>query len=202
MLKQLSALEYVYQPGWIGVKKVSATISICERRRRSLVQISGWPDTFGSVCHKLQTMLGCEIPGNLRKAVTYGESTIFRVGPERLWLTGPEKNEILLRLDESMLDNNVLVTEIDHSRTVLRISGPDSKELLNRGLPIDLHESLFPVNSFVQSMIHHIPVLVHFVENREEPIFDVYITREYAVTFWEWLIDVAKPFGCQINDTD
>ena len=202
MLEKQSVLAAVYRACRIGVKVGLAAVSTCERRERNLVQISGWQESFGSVCDRLATVLNSEIPDDLRQAKSLGDRSVFRVGPERLWITGPSSDEILRSLNTVSLGHEAIVTELEHSRMVLRISGPKSDTLLNRGLPIDLHPKVFPVNAFAQSAIHHMPVLVHRVDIIEELVFDAYVSRELAVTFWEWLTEAAAPLGCDIKQPD
>jgi sarcosine oxidase gamma subunit len=51
-------------------------------------------------------------------------------------------------------------------------------------------------------VIHHIPVLVHRVELDGDDAFDVYVTCDYAVSFWEWLTDAAQSLGYEIREVD
>jgi methylglutamate dehydrogenase subunit D len=91
-----------------------------------------------------------------------------------------------------------VLIEIGDSRTVLRVAGVGAAILLNRGLPIDLDDDAFPVDAFAQSLIHHMPVLVHRVSTGASRAFDVYVTRDYALSFWEWLTRAAESLGCDI----
>ncbi len=91
-----------------------------------------------------------------------------------------------------------MATEIGHSRTVLRISGSEARTVLNRGLAIDLDDSAFPEGVFVQSVIHHIPVLAYRLPSSDGPVFEVFVSREYAVTFWQWLVEAAAPVGGRV----
>ena len=127
---------------------------------------------------------------------------MFRVGPERLWLAGPSDDDLLWTLDSAALGADAIVTAISHSRTVVRIAGTGARMLLNRGLPIDLEGGVFPVDAFAQSVIHHIPVLVHRVELDGDGAFDVYVTRDYTLSFWEWLTDAAQSLGYAIKEAD
>jgi len=199
MLEQRSALASVYKPGRIGARKGPAGVAIFERIGRTLVQVSGWPGAFDPACRKLEAVLGCPIPGHGLAGVSQGVRTIFRVGPERLWLAGPADDETLRRLDESALGPDAIVTEIGQSRTVVRVTGPAARELLNRGLPVDLDAAVFPADAVAQSVIHHVPVLVHHVANVGDSDFDVYVTSDYALSFWEWLTGAAESLGCEIG---
>jgi sarcosine oxidase subunit gamma len=202
MLEQRSALAAVYKPGRIGAREGSAGVVVFERVGRTLVQVSGWPGAFDPVCRKLETLFGCPMPGHGLTAVSQGARSIFRVGPERLWLAGPADDETLRRLDESALAPDAIVTEIGQSRTVVRVTGAAARGLLNRGLPIDLDAAVFPANAVAQSVIHHMPVLVHRVADVGDGGFDVYVTSDYAVSFWEWLTEAAQSFGCAIGRSE
>jgi sarcosine oxidase subunit gamma len=200
MLEQRSAIAAVYQVGRFGAQDGPVAVTICERRARNLVQVSGWPDSFDAVCRELQAILKFPMPADGLKAESDGGRSVFRVGHERLWLTGPADDGIFGEIDETALGDQTVVTEIGQSRTVLRISGPDAQVALNRGLPVDLDDDVFPPDSFAQSVIHHIPVLIHRVDAAGEQVFDAYVTREYAVTFWELVVKAVEPLGGQVKE--
>lgn len=199
MSDQRSALAAVYRPGRIGTREGPAGVAIHERLGRTLVQVSGWPGAFDLTCRKLEALCNCRMPHDGRTAVSEGVRSIFRVAPERLWLAGPEGDETLRRLDEPTFGPDTVVTEIGHSRTVVRVTGAGARELLNRGLPVDLDVTVFPADAIAQSVIHHIPVLVHWVPVAGDNVFDVYVTSDYAVSFWEWLTEAAQSFGCEVG---
>jgi sarcosine oxidase subunit gamma len=198
MLEQRSALAAVYQTGWIGRQKGAESITVQELRGRNLVQISGWQDSFDGLCHKLQALFNSHMPDDCRNAVTHKSRTFFRIAPERLWMSGPAGDSLLEPFDESVMGADCFVTEINHSRTLLRIEGAGAKTLINRELRVDLDDSVFSVGGFAQSVMHHIPVLVHRVD---DTVFDLYIAREYAVTFWEWFLEAAETLGCEIKES-
>jgi methylglutamate dehydrogenase subunit D len=202
MLEQRSALATVYKPGRIGVQAGAAPVTLSERVGRTLVQVSGWPESFQRLCPKLETLLSCRMPEDGLRAVSQGQRSIFRVTPERLWVAGPSDDDLLRTFDGTALGDDAVVTEIGHSRTVVRVAGTGARTLLNRGLPVDLDTAVFPVDAFAQSVIHHIPVLVHRVDRDGDGDFEVYVTRDYAVSFWEWLTEAAQSLGCQISEAD
>ena len=202
MLEQRSALATVYKPGRAGVQAGPALVTLWERLSRTLVQVCGWPDRFQRLCPKLESLLSCRMPEDGLRAVSQGQRSIFRVAPERLWVAGPSDDGLLHTFDGTALGEDAVVTEIGHSRTVVRVAGTGARTLLNRGLPVDLDTTVFPVDAFVQSVIHHIPVLVHRVDLDGDGDFDVYVTRDYAVSFWEWLIGAAQSLGCQIREAE
>ena len=113
MLEADSALAAVYRAGKIGDMDGATTVAICERRQRQLVQVSGWKRNFESVCDRLAKLLNCEIPLGCRRAVTSADRSIFRIGPERLWIIGPSSDEVLQQLDILSLGEEAVITEIE-----------------------------------------------------------------------------------------
>jgi len=194
-----SALAAVYRPGPLGAGEGPAPLILSERLNRTLLQISGWPDRFDGLRGRLEAALSCNIPADCRRAVSQGQRTVFRVGPERLWVAGPSDDSVLRSFDAAVLGEDGFLTEIGHSRTVLRVAGARARTLLNRGLPVDLDAAVFPVDAFAQSVIHHIPVLVHRTDPGVDAVFDLYVTCDYAVSFWEWLIGAARPLGGRVE---
>ena len=200
MAELRSALAAAYAIGPIGVKREPPAVVLREHAPQHLIQLSGWPDSFGSICERITSHLGVRVPVDGLTASAHEDVTVFRVGPTRLWFVCDAACGGRLRdFFDSFDVRDGVVTEIDHSRTVIRVCGPEAQTLLNRGLPIDLEDGVFPEHVFVQSVVHHVPVLVHRLPSRADPAFDLYVPREYAVTFWEWLIEAAAPLGGRVD---
>ncbi|MCB1363626.1 MAG: hypothetical protein KDK02_05860 [Rhodobacteraceae bacterium] len=198
MADALSALASVYDAGPVGVTRATPGVTLQERPARNLVQLSGWPENFDTICDRIAALLGIRVPVDCLTVTTHDDLSIFRVGPMRLWFVSDTNSTRLSEFLGTLEAKDGVVTEINHSRTVLRIRGPEARTVLNRGLPIDLENGAFPEHVFVQSVIHHIPVLVHRLASPDDTVFDVYVPREYARSFWEWLINAAEPLGGQV----
>lgn len=200
MPERRSALASTWAVGAFGVIQEPPAVILRECAPRCLIQLSGWPDSFGSICERITSRLSVRVPADCLTASAHDDVTIFRVGPTRLWFVcdgdcGRRLRDFFASFDAM----DAVVTEIDHSRTVIRVRGPEARTLINRGLPIDLENGAFPEHVFVQSVIHHVPVLVHRLPSQADPVFDLYVPREYAVTFWEWLIEAAAPLGGRVD---
>ncbi len=200
MSRPRSALASACEPGVFGTRREPPAVVLGERPPHHLVQLSGWPDSFGAICARITSQLALRVPVDCLVASVQEDVTIFRVGPTRLWFVcSGDCGQRLRDVFASFGTQDAVITEIGHSRTVIRVSGPEARTLLNRGLPIDLDNAAFPEHVFVQSVIHHVPVLVHRLPAKEDTVFDLYVPREYAVTFWEWLVEVAAPLGGRVE---
>ena len=123
---------------------------------------------------------------NFNRGVLDSEFSIWRMEPLKWWI----------------LDNNISVpaelgTSLDmsHSFTCIHISGNKSSLLLNRHLPIDLREKIFPEASSASAAIHHVSIkLLKFSANN----YYLFIPRGFALSIWEILLETSKQFGYEI----
>jgi methylglutamate dehydrogenase subunit D len=198
-MPSVSALAQVYVPGRYGAIDGGAAVAITERVDRTIVQVSGWPESIGALCRTLENLFSGAMPADGKTAAATSRWTIFRVAPERFWIAGSAGDSTLAEL-ASTLGGEAIVTQIDHSRVVLRVAGRSAAVVLNRGIPVDLDEGPFARGAFAQSVVHGIPVLVHRVADVDgNAAFDVYVSRDYAVSFWEWLTGVAQTLGYEVG---
>lgn len=84
---------------------------------------------------------------------------------------------------------------VDHSdgRVVVRISGPRARDVLVKGVPIDLHPKAFKANDVAITHASHIGVLLWQID--DQPTYEVALFRSYVDSFAHWLHDAAAEFG-------
>jgi heterotetrameric sarcosine oxidase gamma subunit len=86
---------------------------------------------------------------------------------------------------ERRLDGLCAVSDQSGSYTMFRLTGPRARELLQRGLAIDLHPALFGPGAAATTTIAHIGVIVWRPDQTDT--FDVAVFRSYAGSFRHWL---------------
>lgn len=176
MLERKSALAHV-QP------YTSPLLKIGEARRFSLTQAAGFTPDVEQV---LAAVAGT-LPATATTAVTSNGRTIFRTGPLQFWFVGPDHDDLAKRLA-----GQCIVTPLSHSRTRIFIEGAPARDVLAKGIPIDLHDSVFIPGMFAQTGLHHTPVLLHCVSADR---FELYAMRTFAENIWEWITDAAKEYA-------
>jgi heterotetrameric sarcosine oxidase gamma subunit len=167
----------------------SPEIAIGEITGRDLVQLAGWPDSFPTVTSRLGQICDCAVPQDTLFASTNSAMTLFRIGPERIWLVAPAERNFGKELRPAFTSADAVVADLGQSRTVLRISGPLAADLLARFIAIDLDDRAFPVGRFAQTALLHTGALVHRVAAND---FDLYVPRSYAVSIWESVAAAAE----------
>jgi sarcosine oxidase subunit gamma len=175
MLDRRSALETAHPFAW-------AALTLGEVRDFTLTQVAGFSKDFET---GLAEVAG-PLPQANDQAVESNGRTIFRTGALTFWSVGPENDDLATKLA-----GKAIVTPLSSSRTRISIEGRAAREVLLKGIPIDLHPSVFAPGKFAMTGLHHTPVLLHCVaENRLE----LYAMRTFALDIWEWLEDAALEF--------
>ena len=192
-----SALASVYEPGRKGAGSGDAAVSVKEITGRDIVQLAAWPDTVGNVASKAAKPVGVALPSDTRSAATKGKTSVFKTAPEKFLIVCELKTTMGEALRKAFKAEQAVVTELGHSRTILRVSGEAARDVLARGLPIDLDPSVFARGAFAQSGIHGVSVLCH----RSGPDqFDLIVPRNFAVEVYDWLEATAAQFGYVVEE--
>jgi sarcosine oxidase subunit gamma len=89
------------------------------------------------------------------------------------------------------------ISDQSGGRTVLRVSGPRARDVLAKGLPIDLHPRAFAPGSAATSAIALMGVQLWQIDDR--PSYDIALFRSLSASFWRWLASSAAEFGYEVT---
>ncbi len=78
---------------------------------------------------------------------------------------------------------------------IIRIEGPKVRQVLCKGTPVDLHESVFEVSKSAVTQMAHVGV--HLTRVGAD-VFEISVFRGFSESFWEWLAEQAAEFGYQV----
>ena len=185
MLKRYSALDSHYLPESYPLNdKISVRFK--EFNNLNLQQLACWPNTLSETENFLKKEFSIDNLPSFNKGSITEKYSLWRMEPLKWWLLQKEINypsELGTTLD------------LSHAFTGIIISGDQSTLLLNRHLPIDLRENMFPVASSASSGIHHVSVKLLKIHTNTYYLF---IPRGFALSIWEILQETAKQFGYEI----
>ncbi len=197
MPEMIHALEGHARPGLFGtLGEGGPGVTLSEYRPAAMVQVGAWPQTRQQVESTLASLLGAIVPQQLGRASGNGGATVMTLAPGRYMVLGSDHG-INASLQEQLDAGKAAVTHLGHARTAIRVSGPAATKVLRKGCTLDLHLQAFPERAVAQTSIHHIGVLIH---RREAEVFDLFVFRGFALSFWEWLTDAALEYGYQVAD--
>lgn len=174
----------------------SPSVTLAERRGLTMVQIAAIGGNADAV-RATAANAGIVLPAAPNATESrYGVVALW-LGPGR-WLAVMSETEpaALGRRLEAAFAAGAVVFDVSHARTVMRVSGPATRALLAKGCRLDLHPRVFRTGACAQTNIGHFTVLLHGVD--DNPTVDLYVSRSYAASFWEWLTEAAVEFSYRV----
>jgi len=194
-----SALAAHYRPGTYGADTGGHPgVFLTERRGLALVHLAG-DAADGAFAHGVKTETGCALPIEPGTASEDGQgSAVLWLAPDRWLAVSARHGGGLLeeRLRLGLGQGTVAITPVTSGRTVIRVAGARSRDLLAKGCPVDLHPDHFQPGLCAGTLIGPFTVVIHCVEPHA---FDVFVARSFARDFWHWLREGAAEFGYRVE---
>ena len=147
--------------------------------------------------------VGCSLPKKPNTASMKGsETTILALAPDE-WLIVTESGkgaEPEKRLRTKLQGQHASVTPVGEARTVIRLAGSNTRNLLAKGCPLDLHPSTFGPGVCAQTLLARTNMLLHCLPSNSSKAdsFDIYIARSFAEYAWSWIEDAGREYGIAV----
>jgi len=197
--ERLSALSGVIEPGTFGRKIAGGPgITLRERPNLSIIQVAAYTDTAEETGAVIQDLIGVLPPPEPNRSIMVDSIQICWIAPHKWWIIETDQRHGA-EFIAGHLGNGAAVTSQGHGRSCIRLSGPSARDLLPKGCTLDFHPSRFSAGHCAQTSLGHSNALINCID--DEPIFDLYVFRSYAVSFWEWIADAAGEFGYQVSSS-
>lgn len=195
-LKSRSAFEDILLPGRVGKDDGDAGITVAERAKLGLASLEVRKGQVDALTSAVRSTYGAALPEG--STVVSGKDVMFVGTGAGQWLAVSETyaNEDLAADLAAKLKGLASVTDQSSGRGVVRLSGPRTRDVLAKGLAIDLDPRVFPAGSAATSTLSHMSVLVWREDEAEN--FDIVLFRSVAESFWRWLSASAAEYGCEV----
>jgi sarcosine oxidase subunit gamma len=193
-----SALADLLAPRRIGPEGAAPGVRLSERPGRAIWQLAAWREAeVLPLRAALSDQLGLTLP-DAPAAASAGDIVLFHVAPRRWWLVLAQdrSSDLEARLAAAVTDGAAR-TDLSHARTVVRLGGPASREVLEKLCRIDLHPRAFPAGRIAQTPLGQVAALIHALD--DVPGFDLYLPRSLARSAVESMIDAAAEFGLEMR---
>jgi sarcosine oxidase subunit gamma len=193
----VSALAGLAVPGRYGYAGGEPGVTIAERIGLGLATVAARKGA------PLRAAVKASYGVNLPDDSTVGqgpEMSFVGYGPGQ-WLAVSEtlRNDTLAKQLGQDLKGLASVSDQSGGRTLLRLSGTRARDVLAKGLPIDLHPSVFGPGSAATSTISLMGVQLWQVD--EAPTYDIALFRSVSASFWRWLTASAAEFGYEVTSS-
>ncbi len=192
-----SALDGLYRPGRHGKAEAAAGVTLAELGNIALASVIARKGRAAQASEAARRSFGIDLPETPRRVQAKGIELLW-AGPGQ-WLALSRESlpagELETRLS-AVFAGLASVAEQSDGRTVLRIAGPKARDVLAKGLPIDLHPRVFRPGDTALTVAALIGVQIW--QTNEAPTYELAVFRGFARSFWKFLAESAAEYGCEI----
>ena len=193
--QERSALHGIARPGRHGAGAGVAGLLIEERTDLSFASVIVKRGKRDALVSAVETAYGVALPTQPRR-VTKGSVTFAGTGPDQ-WIAsaeGAEAQNFAARV-RGRIGLFAAVSDQSDARLVLRLSGPNVRDVLAKGVPLDLHPKVFKPGGVATTVVAYIGVQI---DRLDEATFQLTAPRSMAGSFWSWLSASAAEFGYDV----
>lgn len=138
---------------------------------------------------------GVSLPATPRAVVAHGVTFLW-AGPAQWIVEAAAADQEIEDFLGSAFSGLASICEQSDSRIVLEVAGPRVREVLAKGLPIDLHPEHFRTGDVALTAVAHVGV--HLRQTTAAPSYRLAVARSYFGSFCHWLVSSAAEFGCEV----
>ena len=188
----ISPLQSIHKKGLFGdhhKKNEKDLTNISEVKNLSIIQIFHYKNSKINVDSvKIENL---EIPQQNLKVISNKETRILWNSPNT-WLVVSEKKDLINVIKEKCDDQNFGVTDISHSRAVIKINGKNALKVLKKGCPINFNE--FKKNNCAGTVFHGINIVVDCIDDKYQE-FNVLTLRSFGESLYHSITDACLEYG-------
>lgn len=141
---------------------------------------------------------GAALPTDACTVSAAGDVSIFWLGPDEWLVVAPEPHGLSLLdgLEKALARQHAAVVDLSANRTVIELSGPSARAVLEKGCLHDLHPRAFPVGRVVGTILARTQI---FLEKTAEgpDVFRLYVRCSFARHLADWLLDAMAEFATE-----
>jgi methylglutamate dehydrogenase subunit D len=194
-LYSVSALKTLAVPGKVVGK--GGGVLLLERHGLSLATVMARMGKLDELGRVLERDFGIQLPEAGRRTGT--EKLSFAWSAPGQWLACAEGVE-RVAFERRLRDGLKLLASVSNQsdgRTVIRISGDRSRDVLAKGVPLDLHPSVFTPGCTASTIVAHINV--HFWQLDDRPSYEFAVFRSFSAAFWHFLTESSAEYGYTVS---
>src|SRR4051812_30583062 len=190
-----SALRGLALPGHYGRAGVTGLV-IEERTDMAFASVIAKRGKRYTLVNAVNTAFGVVLPDGPRRAAR-GSITFAGTGPDQ-WMASAEGSEAtgFAAKVRARIAPFAAVSDQSDARLVLRVSGPRVRDVLAKGVPVDLHPKAFKPGDVACTVVGHINMQI---DRLDETTWQLAAPRSMAGSFWSWLTASAAEFGYEVR---
>jgi len=191
-MTMISPLQNIHSEGSYGNfenKTENELLKISELKNLLIVQIVQYKNSSIKINDiKLNNL---QFVNEAQKVVANENLRILWNSPNN-WLVVSKKKELFSEILKNFNDSDFAVTDLSHSKAIIEIEGPNVKEVLKKGCPINFND--INKNEVVNSIFNGIAVTIDFINDQPNKI-RVMCLRSFGESLYHSVTDASLEFG-------
>lgn len=193
---QRGAWAGIARPGRFGASR-GAGVTATLLDRLGLATLIAAPGEAHALSRIVEARLGLALPLVPKIVSGSGHDAIW-AGPEQWLLRAAARDGFRALLAD--LTPHAAVSDQSDARAALRLSGPRVRDVLAKGVMLDLHPAAFAVGDAASTIIAYIGVqLWRLPDGPDGAVFEIMIPRSMVGSFCSWFAASAAEFGCSVS---
>lgn len=184
-----------FRPGRVGRKGGAPGIVVRERTDFALASVLARKGQAVAAANAAERAFGAPLPDGPH-AVHGRGITFIGSGPGQYVALAESATEGIEARIGAELQGLVSVFDQSDSRVLLELSGDKAREVLAKGIAIDLHPRAFKAGDAAVTTASHLAV--HLWQTNDQPTYRVLVVRTYFESFWHWLSASAAEYGADV----
>jgi sarcosine oxidase subunit gamma len=188
-------LRFDYSPGRLGRRDGAPGLVLQELTQFTLASVIARKDQAARVAAAAQQAFGTTPPAT--PSITSGNELAFIWSGPGHWLAlGPQATQPVEASLGAVFSTHASVFDQSGSRVLLHLRGARVRDVLAKGVSIDLHPRSFRTGDVAVTTASHLAV--HLWQVADDPVYRLLVVRTYFDSLWRWLAASAAEYGCEV----
>ena len=191
-MTSISALSYIHKTGLFGNYKNKSEdnlLKVSEIKNMLIVQIVQFKNSKVSI--ENMDIDGLKLKNEPLVVVNNKDTRILWNGPKN-WLLVSSKKNLLNNILEVYKEADFAVTDLSHSRAIIKIEGDNLKEVLKKGCPFNFNE--LKKNLSINSTFNGISFSVDMTQSNPD-VARLLTLRSFGESLYHSITDASLEYG-------
>ena len=191
-MSSISALANVHLTGQFGDyenKSENELLKISEIKNLLIVQIVQYKDSKVSI--ESINIDGLKLINESLKVSSNKETRILWNGPKN-WFLVSSKKDLLNEILQIFKETDFAVTDLSHSRAIVKVEGQQTKEVLKKGCPFNFN--IMKKNNSINSTYNGIALTIDMLNDNPDTV-RLFTLRSFGESLYHSITDASLEYG-------